>query len=316
MMYSLKHFTNRLAVPLFVFFLLFTQAGFAQSDSVTVMNTKWETRRVAPGIKLKHYWFNHTLFGANENINILEIRLNRKNRIDVEADPKALKPASEFGAEYSAIAAINGTFFDMKNGGSMDYIRLDGTALNENRLTKNNNRSLHQKAAILMKGNKVQIVPWDGSPDWENQLNAEDIMVTGPLLIKDDTRCPLDSSNFYRARNPRTAVAIKGHTLLLITVDGRNQRAAGMSLYELASFLKWIKADEGINLDGGGSTTLWVKGFPYDGVINHPSDNKAMLKSKAYKPGMDLDNLTADDKKWDHSGERPVANVILVNKKK
>jgi hypothetical protein len=109
---------------------------------------------------------------------------------------------------------------------------------------------------------------------------------------------------------------LKGKKLYLITVDGRNDRAAGMNLFELASFLKWMNADVAINLDGGGSTTLWVQGFPYGGVINHPSDNKAMMKSAEYKPGTDLDNLAADDKKWDHSGERPVANVILVNKKK
>jgi exopolysaccharide biosynthesis protein len=129
-------------------------------------------------------------------------------------------------------------------------------------------------------------------------------------------RSQLDSATFNTARHPRSAIALKGKKLYLITVDGRNDRAAGMSLFELASFLKWMNADDAINLDGGGSTTLWVQGFPDGGVINHPSDNKAMMKSAEYKPGTDLDNLAADDKKWDHAGERPVANVILVNKKK
>lgn len=316
MKYSLRHFVVQSVVYFAIFLLLFSQVSVAQFDSLTVVNTSWEVTKVAPGIKLKHYWYNHTLFGANENINILEIKLNRKNRIDVEADPKILRPASDFGVQYAALAALNGTFFDMKNGGSEDYIRLDGTALNENNLSKDNHRKLHQQAAILMNGNKVEIVPWDGTQNWEDRLKAEDIMVTGPLLIKDDLRTKLDSSSFYRARHPRSAVALKGKKLLLITVDGRNDKAAGMSLYELADFLKWIKAGEGINLDGGGSTTLWINGFADGGVVNHPSDNKKMINTASYKPGTDLDNLAADVKKWDHSGERPVANVILVNKKR
>ncbi len=106
-------------------------AVFGQIDSLTVAKTKWETKKVSGGIKLKHYWFNHSLFGSNQNINILEIRMNRRNKIDVEAEPKTLKTTSQFGVEHDALAALNGTFFDIKNGGSEDYIRLDGKLLNE-----------------------------------------------------------------------------------------------------------------------------------------------------------------------------------------
>ena len=141
-------------------------------------------------------------------------------------------------------------------------------------------------------------------------------MVTGPLLVEDHQRTQLDTSGFYVMRHPRSAVALKGKKVLLVTVDGRNPRAAGMSLFELANILQWLKAEAAINLDGGGSTTLWINHFPEGGVINYPSDNKKMEKSPLFKPGTDLDNLTADEQRWDHSGQRPVANVILVNKKK
>ena len=288
---------------------------FSQQDSLTVIKTKWETKKVARGVKLKHYWFNHSLFGSNQNINILEIKMNRNNKIDVQAEPKTLKTTSVFGMEHNALAALNGTFFDMKRGGSEDYIRMDGKVLNETRVQKNK-RALHQKSAIVTRSNKLTIEQWDGSEDWESNLPGEDIMVTGPLLLKHHQRNHLDSASFNTARHPRSAVAIAGKKLLLITVDGRNERAAGMSLFELSDFLKWLQVADGINLDGGGSTTLWVKNFPDNGVVNHPSDNKAMMKSAAYKPGTDLDNMAADEKKWDHGGERPVANVILVNKKK
>jgi hypothetical protein len=51
-------------------------------------------------------------------------------------------------------------------------------------------------------------------------------------------------------------------------------------------------------------------------VVNHPSDNKKMEQTKEFKPGMDLDNLPPDGQKWDHTGERKVANVLVVNERK
>jgi len=54
--------------------------------------------------------------------------------------------------------------------------------------------------------------------------------------------------------------------------------------------MKWLKVQNGINMDGGGSTTLWISNQPGNGVVNYPTDNK----------------------KWDHEGERKVANVVIV----
>jgi exopolysaccharide biosynthesis protein len=101
----------------------------------------------------------------------------------------------------------------------------------------------------------------------------------------------LDTANtFNKSRHPRSAIALtKNNRILLVTIDGRHENSAGMSLFELRKLLGWLKATDAINLDGGGSTTLWVK----NKVVNYPSDNK----------------------KWDHEGERKVANVILLKKK-
>ena len=98
----------------------------AQQDSMVFVHAKWNVKKIAPGISLRQCWFDHSLFGSSQNISVLEIKLNKRNRMDVEADPRILKPTSLFGTEHGALAAVNGTFFDMKNGGSEDYIRLDG----------------------------------------------------------------------------------------------------------------------------------------------------------------------------------------------
>jgi exopolysaccharide biosynthesis protein len=299
---------------LFFMAAIVVRGATAQQDSINFAHADWNIKKIARGVQLRQHWFDHDLFGASQNISILEVVLNKKNRIDVEADPVKLRPTSYFGTADNALAAINGTFFDMKNGGSVDYVRLDGKAVNETRPGKNNNRTFHQKAALVTNGGKLSIQQWDGTADWENKLVGEDVMVTGPLLVENQQETAMDTVSFYTARHPRSAIALKGNKVFLISVDGRNKKAAGMTLNELAHIIQWLHADEGINLDGGGSTTLWINHFPDGGVVNYPSDNKKMQKSPTYKAGTDLDNLPADEQKWDHSGERPVANVILINK--
>ena len=72
----------------------------------------------------------------------------------------------------------------------------------------------------------------------------------------------------------------------MLTVDGRSKgNADGVSIPELAFLARMLGAEDAINLDGGGSTTLWLKEL---GVVNYPSDNR----------------------RYDHAGERAVSNIV------
>jgi len=71
-------------------------------------------------------------------------------------------------------------------------------------------------------------------------------------------------------------------SILFITIDGRAETADGMTLIELQKYLHDLGCIDAINLDGGGSTTMWTKN---KGVVNKPSDK---------------------------DGERPVANAVLI----
>jgi exopolysaccharide biosynthesis protein len=188
---------------------------------------------------------------------------------------------------------VNGTFFNVKEGGSVDYIRVDKKVLHQNQLP-NGVRGFHQKSALAIAGGKLRIEKWNGNADWETELKADDLMVSGPLLVSEHSPEPLDSISFNITRHPRTAIALTSkNRVLLITVDGRSENASGMSLFELRNVMKWLNSTDGINLDGGGSSTLWIAGQPDNGVVNYPCDNK----------------------KWDHAGERKVANVLSVGTK-
>ena len=77
----------------------------------------------------------------------------------------------------------------------------------------------------------------------------------------------------YRHRNgarlnPRSALGFNDDKLFLIAVDGRQYGySIGMTLYEMAGFLRDLGAKHAINFDGGGSSALWGLGD----IVNRPS---------------------------------------------
>lgn len=284
-------------ILLYTLVSLTTSISFAQNaDSVMVNKTKWQKTKIAKQVKLFRHHFDHkNLFAANENISFLEVKNSgRKAVFALGAEEKELINTSNFGIRDTAIAAINGNFFDVKNGGAVDFVKVNGKVINTNRLDKNGERARHQQAAVVIDNGKITVKKWDGSADWETNLSEKNIMLNGPLLTYNNVDELLDTTSFTRLRHPRTCLGVKSNgKIILLTVDGRNENSAGMSLHELTKLMKWLGCSTIINFDGGGSTTLWINGMPDGGIINYPTDNK----------------------KWDHEGQRKVANVILVKKK-
>jgi hypothetical protein len=74
----------------------------------------------------------------------------------------------------------------------------------------------------------------------------------------DDGRCPA----FCAGAHPRTAVGLagQGRWLLVVLAEGRRPPVAGMTLVQLSRLMRDLGADDAINLDGGGSSTLWLQG--------------------------------------------------------
>jgi hypothetical protein len=110
---------------------------------------------------------------------------------------------------------------------------------------------------------------------------SEDVVSGVPQLIKDgkvDITWEQEKANrsFVETRHPRTAVAkLKDGKFLMMTVDGRQPGVSvGMSLQELAEYLFSLGAVDAMNLDGGGSTTMFLDGK----VVNTPSDKEGERK--------------------------------------
>lgn len=105
----------------------------------------------------------------------------------------------------------------------------------------------------------------------DSDTNVRESIGGSPILVKDGKRWFTDpGDNFTNGRHPRTLVGwTPGGDKLLVTVDGRQPGVSvGMTLHEATDLLIGLGATEGINLDGGGSTTFVSGG----NVANKPSD--------------------------------------------
>lgn len=105
---------------------------------------------------------------------------------------------------------------------------------------------------------------------------ADDIVGGAGLLLwrgaerRDWSEERLDLKGFVEARHPRTLIGRDGEgDTWLVVVDGRQPgHSVGMSLPELTALSRRLGLVDALNLDGGGSSTMVVKGA----VVNRPSD--------------------------------------------
>lgn len=111
------------------------------------------------------------------------------------------------------------------------------------------------------------------NPDWHKE-DVVNIMGGGPKLITGGEVTVTGnleefSHDITTGRAPRTAVAItEENHLLFVTVDGRQpDLSIGMTLEELANYLKGLNVEEAMNLDGGDSSQLVIRGYTF----NNPS---------------------------------------------
>ena len=106
------------------------------------------------------------------------------------------------------------------------------------------------------------------SPDWKG---VNHILSGGPYLVKDGevfVDMTAEKLTSIGGRNPRTAIGYtKDNHLVMLTADGREGASVGLTLNELAGLMKQLGCVNAMNLDGGGSTVMYVNGQ----VVNKPA---------------------------------------------
>ncbi len=106
------------------------------------------------------------------------------------------------------------------------------------------------------------------NPEWRD---VNHIIGGGPYLVKNgDVYVDMTAQKLgaIGGRNPRTAIGYtRDNNLIMLTADGREGASIGLTLIELANLMKEFGCVNAMNLDGGGSTVMYIKGK----VVNKPA---------------------------------------------
>ena len=177
---------------------------------------------------------------------------------------------SDMAEENNAVLAINGDYYGARQSG---YIIRNGVVYRSQ-------GSNGEDMVISKDGSLSFISESDTTTDSLMQKQAWQVLSFGPVLVENGEVAVSenDEVGMAMASNPRTAIGTvaKNHYLFVVS-DGRTSESAGLSLYELANFMKSLGATNVYNLDGGGSSAMVFQGE----VVNNPTTNGNKISERA-----------------------------------
>lgn len=177
---------------------------------------------------------------------------------------------SDMAEENNAVLAINGDYYGARQSG---YVIRNGVVYRSQ-------GSNGEDMVISKDGSLSFISESDTTTDSLIQKQTWQVLSFGPVLVENGQVAVSenDEVGMAMASNPRTAIGTvaKNHYLFVVS-DGRTSESAGLSLYELANFMKSLGATNVYNLDGGGSSTMVFQGE----VVNNPTTNGNKISERA-----------------------------------
>ncbi|MBR3401031.1 MAG: phosphodiester glycosidase family protein [Parasporobacterium sp.] len=169
-------------------------------------------------------------------------------------------PTSVIASEHDAILAINGDYYGSQESG---YVIRNGIVYRE--------AGNGENIVCIYADGSMQIVDSDDITAeelveqgvWQAFCFGPELLEEGQIVISKEAEV-----GKAKASNPRTALGIiDNNHFVFVVSDGRTEESEGLSLYELASFMKSLGVTTAYNLDGGGSSTMVFQ----DVVINNPT---------------------------------------------
>ena len=246
----------------------------------------WET--VVPGIEHRHI--------VREGVDAHAVRVDLDAAcvavVATAAGDRGLT-VSEFARRVGAVVAINGDYFD-------PALEPVGLAMGDSEVWAVADERVRRQEVVGVGGRRVEIFPR------AEPLRTPAPWMTGavsgwPMVVEDCALvAKLPGSDFFtNAPHPRTAVGLSAdrRRLLLLVADGRRVEVAGPTLPELAALMVDVGACTALNLDGGGSSALWVR----DRIVNQPSDlvERPVANHLAVVPAADCETHGGPDARPD-----------------
>ena len=243
------------------------QVDLRRCDSAVVFKGA-KVEELRPGVK----WTSTitTWKGEPRSINIVSIPKSEFKNLHFTYPSGKVKTSVQC-KEADALVGINGQYFDNSSGGTglaRDFLKIDGVVATQG---ADNRGDTFTSGAFVFSDNMADVKKVSKN-EGARKLTDENVMVCGPHLIDNGTYRSLDQSTTHNTdTHPRTAVAVTyDDCVLFVTIDGRFPgQAVGMPTTLMQEFFTLLGAKSALNLDGGGSTTMYIKGR---GVVNHACD--------------------------------------------
>ena len=255
----------------------------AASQTPASVTAPINLQRIADGVELQRL-HDPSLLSPAGPVAVQALKLDpRKVSIEI-ALAGAHQPAREtvpvIAARRKALAAVNAGFFALANGAPAGLLKVRGRLIGGTTRARGAVAFLERRGQTLLLFDRVvadrgrgTYTPSLGSAaaDWQRARDA--VAGAGLLMLNgrtfDDWAEERITAGFDTARHPRTMIGDDGTSIWLVTVDGRQPwLSLGMSFTELQGLARRLGLRSALNLDGGGSTTMWVRGV----IVNNPSD--------------------------------------------
>jgi len=173
-------------------------------------------------------------------------------------------------AEAGATVAINGSYFNMSNRTSCTALWIDGVEI----ATTLADEYSRCNGIVGFKDGILSIEPYSNATTasqlaaWGKKYDA--FVATGPLIRMGGVSMDANiGGEGFCGPHPRSMIGKRTDgTVYMIVVEGRMEDAIGFTMENMVALAEDLDITDAINLDGGGSSTLWVSGT---GVINRPS---------------------------------------------
>jgi hypothetical protein len=242
------------------------------------------TNRPWPGIE----WFSETRAEPPNRLFMAIIDLTRPG-LDLRVSPGGPDPdgdgpwqttlmrPTDIAARDGLVFVVNGDFFrvpaaddPVRTNASLraaTWTAVSGPAASQGKTWSGSSRPV--PCLVVSREGKVafRTLARPGREDWE-------VVAGNTMLVRDGEAVPHEN----KVRHPRTAVGLNANAtrLIVLVVDGRKPGVAvGMNYDELAEELVRLGCHEALNLDGGGSSLMAVRGTNGGWqILNAPTDGR------------------------------------------
>ncbi len=243
--------------------------------------------RVALGIKDNGYIIDKYKLNASLNYKKLSIQIDNINQPRMlskyllvytkdwgEKSPKAPDYGINYAIENGLIKEIsNGSISIPKNGFVVSGPKIQLEPFFNAQMKDENQKFITN----ILEPRKISL-KINNDPQWDN---VNHIVSGGPYLVRNGevyVNAKEEKLMTITGKNPRTAIGYtQNNELIMLTIDGREKTSIGMTLNETANLMKDFGCIWAMNLDGGGSSVMLVKGE----IANSPNQKGGIAISNA-----------------------------------